>query len=46
MRIHSEMELIFFWFFVFWLDGLGMKGLMCSGASFDLHVRFPNVGEK
>lgn len=36
MRILGEMEIKFFWFFVFCLDGVGMKGLMCTGDSFDL----------
>lgn len=43
MRILSEMEFKFFWFFVLFLDGFGMKGLMCAGDSFDLHVRPRNV---
>lgn len=43
MRILGEMEIKLFWFSVVCLDGVGMKGLMFTGASFDLYVRLPNV---
>lgn len=46
MQVLGEMELKFLLFFVFCLDGLGMNGLICTGASFDLHIRLPNVVKK
>lgn len=46
MRLLGKMELEFFWFSVFFLDGLGMRGLMSTRASFDLHVRLSNEVEE